>query len=536
MKMLNTVLGNLKKTTPTVLKQACVVGSIFLFAACGGSTNATSPAGSESAADGIVDSTTIFPSDLAIASPTDTTSSSSTDLTLSSVKFSSTSPSFVPTYAAATAAINRVLGASTAALCTFDPEQFLVTDHDAGCAGPMISYEGHPDATSSSDPRYDGQLPTGDVGLWTSEDAVTGQACAAAQLNSRMKGVSSKSLASLMGLASMVCVINDQGYSMPSNSTLDLTADMNALGIADVTFNSINGATITESNATGSSVYSYHMEFTYAPSSGSYDIVVDMEHTPGASAMEYSGKLSYLVNDTFSGGNCPTGDMTNNASLQYVRNAVDDMDVQVRSADFCGHDSDGRNADNLVDPSNKYDASFNPTGWGNNFNILTANYDPTSLSGNYSYTWQAGPMDGNSRVFNLTEVELAAGKTALAFYGYGDDVETTDGSITGFICNWAGPNNSHSLNESAQYQLVEYYAAAGTWLSVDDNIGYAPTVACTYDGTGSFTYDSDVDGTVDTDPATAIANDLFLGQDVDGDGVSTIEETISDSGFTLPTI
>lgn len=505
--------------TKTTLNQILAVSFLLLYAACG-----TTSEGAET--------TEAFPVDLAVASPTSVSEEDST-ASLSSIKLSGTSTTS-STYAVATARINRILNSTSVANCTFDPELLLDQEHDAGCFGPVIEYEAHPD-TTATDPLYNGTLPSGDVGLWRATDTETGHACSAAELNARMEGVSSKSLASLSGLASMICVVNNQGYAMPSSSTLTLTTDMNDLAIADVTFTT---ATLTHAlNSSGDDEYTYNLEFTYAPSSGaSYDINIDMAHVPGATpAEEYSGQLSYLVTDSYSGGNCPSSDVTHNASLQYERHTASNMHVQVRSGMFCEHGSDGRDSDNFIDPSDKYSPS-NPTGWGNNFSILTANYNPSSLVGDYAYAWQAGPDDGNSRAFNLHVTPFAASDVTYTFYGYGDDIASTDGSILGFICNWAGPNSNHTYVETAQFQAVQYYSSTGTFLASLENLTYAPTSSCGYDGTGSFIYDTDGDGDMTDESNVAVTEDLFDATDIDSDGTITIEENIEATGYVAPTI
>lgn len=518
----------INKETKTALKQVGIFGSLFLFAACGAVDSSDADGGTPEVAD-------VFPTDLAVASPTDVTEDDgTTNLTLSSIKFSG-APSFIPTYAQATADINEILTASSASLCKFDPELFLSQEHDADCYGPSVDYTNHPDA-SSTDPRINGELPPGDLGIWEESDAATGHACMAAELNARLSSVGDKSKASLSGLASLICVVNVNGYSMPSSSTLDLLSDMNALAIPDVTFTTAEIAHALDGS--GSDQYSYELEFEYSPGSDSYDVVVSMEHTPGATATEYTGQVSYLVNDSVTGGNCPTSDVTANGSLQYVRRDIDDMDTQVKNGIFCWHDSDGRDGDGLVDPSQKYDVASNPTGWGNNFSILTANYDPTTLLGNYAYSWQAGPEDDNTRAFNLFVEQMGAttDQHALAFFGYGEDIETTDGSIQGFICNWAGPSADHTLLDYSQYQEVEYDGTTGTFISVASNIEYAPTVSCEYDGSASFIYDTNGDGSLTDETHAAVTQDLYPATDTDGDGNATMEETIDALGFTIPVI
>lgn len=507
--------------------------------ACGGDLTGS---GTSSSSGSSTTTTTAFPSDLAVASPLEvTTDTGSTNLSLSSIKLT-TSATHIPAYAWATATINEILNSSSASLCRFDPELFLAQTEDADCYGPTVDYIDHPEATSGTD---DGQLPQGDLGIWQENDATTGHACAAAELNARMQGIKETSLASLSGLASMICVINNSGgtLSMPSSSTTDLTAAMNALSITGVTF---NAAALSEgTNADGNAEYSYNLDFDYDDGSDTHAIAVDMIHVPGASALEYTGQISFLVDNTSPhGGNCPTGDVTDNTSLQYVRDGLDDLDVQVRFGQFCGLAADGRDADGLVDPSNKYDSSSNPNGWGNNFSKLTANYDPTTLGGDYAYSWQAGQGDGNTRVFNLhvETMEFAAGimvSAANTFFGYGDDIAATDGSVEGFICNWAGPGADHTLIDNAQFQEVAYDDASGTFISVASNITYAPTTACNYDGSSSFSFDADGDGDIEADDeadSVVTADDLYDAVDVDGNGDATMIETILDAGFTLPTI
>lgn len=503
---------------------AVVLASMATFCvACNTATTSSSTSNESSSSD-------MFPSTLAVTSPL-STESSSTSTGNQLIKMTTSSSSYVHSYTSATARIELLLSGtvSSPTTCQFDPEMFLEQSTNAECFGPAIDYEGHPDATTESP---DGQLPSNDLGIWEETDTSTGNACTAAQLSSRMKSVQNKSNASLMGLASLICTANLNGVAAPdaSNPDVDLTSYMIALGITDTT---INSATIHYDATSGT--YSYNLDFNYAPGTDSYDIEVDMEHTPTTTVGEFNGQVSYLVNDNFSGGNCPTSDVTYNGSLQYNSLSLTEMEVEAREALFCEHNSDGRDADGIIDPSDKYDSSTNPTGWGNNFNIFTANFNPQDMEGHYAYSWQAGPQDGNARVFNVT-IENS-GNDGFAFYGYGDDIEDTDGSITGFICNWAGPGSDHSLIEYAQYQAVSIDLTDGSIDADESYIEYAPTVSCEYDGTGSFVFDTNLDGDLsDEDPTATVPNDLYEADDIDSDGDATIEETIDDFGFILPVI
>lgn len=519
---MGTTLIDINEGSKRRILRTTAVGIAFLmalatFSGCSGSI----------AGDGSSDSSTIFPSDLTVSSPfdvtEDTTSASSSS---TSALVVGSSPYFVTHYAWATSQIDQILNGTTPASCVFDPSRYLTQEVDADCFGPLVIYEAHPDSSGPSDPYYNGTLPTGDVGIWIETNDTAGTACAAAQLNARMQSVRDKSLTSLMGLASLVCTANVNSLPLPSNSSLDLTTEMNALGITDVTFAS---ASISHSNASGSDEWSYDIDLTYTPGADTHHIVVAMTHIPGSAPLEYQGRLSYRVNDTFTGGNCSSTDITYNGSLLYDRASGTDLATEVREGQFCNHDSDGFTS-GLVDPSIKYPAD--PDGWGNNFSILTADYDPSTMDGDFAYSWQAGPQDNNARTFNIhTEDDGAGTQVGCAYYGFADDIETTDGNIDGFICNWAGPGNDHTLLDRAQNQEVSFDSVSGIFVVDSSDILYAPTVSCDYDGTGSFTYDSDNDGAVDTNPANVIVNGLVSATDADANGVF---DEITACGFSAP--
>lgn len=499
-----------------LLRKICLLMLLGTLTACG------SGGGSVGTSTG---NPTYFPAGLAVASPFDTTEASSGNINTNTL-IKAQSGSFISRYSEATTLINTILNGSTASSCSFDPEFFITQGTDADCYGPTVAYEAHPDASGPGDPNYDGTLPPGDVGMWSETDNETGHACAAAQLNARLESMDERSLGALMGLASLVCTANVNSLSLPSNSSLDLTTEINSLGITNTTFNT---ASIAHSNSSGSDQWSYELVFTFILESDSFDITALLTHIPGSTTNTYQGRLTTMVNDTMDpAGGCPSINQTYNGSLLYNKTAADNFNVEVMEANFCEHDSDGT-TDGLVDPAKKYNGGADSDGWANNFSIFITDFDPTSLEGNYAYSWQAGDQDQYTRVLNavVTEDEDSSDLSGEAFYGFGDDVEETDGAITGFFCNWAGPNGSFNTGENfqtlAQNQTMSLNDTSGKFDADSSSITYAPTNSCNYDGLGTFTYDSDANGTVDTNPATTIPNDLVSLTD------------IGSSEFTLPT-
>lgn len=471
---------------------------LALLTACNGS--------SDSDPDDVTRDYSPFPEGLAVSSPTDT----ATVASAAGIKTATALPT-TSFHASATRRIDSILNGTTPLRDDFTPELLYRNVTDASCFGPKLKYEEHPDGTAGNS----GELPTGDIGMWPkAEDTTTNEACAAAQLNAQMVGIRDRSMAGLMIMASVVDTLYDTGLTLPvEGDTEDLTTQMNATGITDVTFSSV------ELRQTGGD-YFYDVQFTYTDGTNSYDNSVTLQHEPTAATSvtkNYKGLLTYQIQDEFTGGNCGTAthDITRVGSLLYNRDAEGFL-IESREAQFCGHSvvvADSYDTtDKQVDPTARYDMTTNPDGWGNNFSWFIADFDRTDLAGTYSYVWQAGPNDANSRVFrvglNYSQISSDDGSINAdgeAWYGYGKQVfDTSSGSsdlgdIDGFICNWAGPGSSHPLQDYAQRQFLEYNNTDGVYQSPTggSDLTYAPTASCTYDGSGSFDYDRDLNSTID---------------------------------------
>lgn len=471
--------------------------------------------GSSSGTSATATDTTEFPTGLAVSSPTDVVASDATPALAAGIKVEPTfwasvgdwllgtahaAAGKVPRYTWATLKIDALLNGTTPASTTFTPDLFLATDTNAGCFGPTLDYTDHPDAATPNS----GQLPSGDLGIWTETDATTGHACAAAELNSRMRGIGWRSNMALMGLASMIEQLTSSSTALPTaGNTVDATTLMNGLGVSSVTFTNAS----LSLDATGS-IWTYVMDFTYVDgSSVSHDISIKLVHTPGASSAAYSGLLTYAVGDLFTGGNCPgTGskNVTHIGTLKYTRASLSDMVLIHRSGQYCGHGDyttlASFQSDGQLDPAGKWDGS---TGWADNFSRFGADYDPTSLQGYYLYGWQAGYGDSNTRLFSVgLNAPPSAGQMAQdgeAYFGYGDEISVSNGDTNGMYCSWAAPGSTHTLQSYAQRQFISYDAASYLWTQPTggSDILYAPTNDCTYDGSGTFWYDRNLNTAID---------------------------------------
>lgn len=521
-----------------------------ILAACGGGSSSDS------------ESTAAFPTDVAVFSPTSVTDADAT--VAANTAFTATqllaqlrdwviSPAFAASHKVASATwvadlINDVLNGTVLPSAVFKPEKLLGREADARCFGPALDYKGHPDAAGTPD-SPDGQLPTGDLGLWMEHDPDTGFACAAEELNKRMDAAGWRTNMALMGLAAMLGEMSRAGISVPAaGGSVDVTSTMNAIGLADVTFSE---AVI--SRDTAGNTWSYVMRLTFTDASGNpHEIVIKLDHTAGASSSVYDGLLTYAVQDTFNGGNCPSSgaptdpkDVTLVGTLKYSSSGTGMVDLVHRSGQYCGHGDyatlAGFQTDGQLDPAVTWDGS---RGWADSFSRFGASLDTSTMAGDFYYAWQAGYLDSHSRVLavHLDGAPTANSETGNgdAWYGYGDAVTQETVSIQGFFCNWAGPGTGGpgkgTLQPYAQWQQLEFDSASGMWVQPTGqaDILYAPTDSCTYtvanDGAG-FWYDRDLDTTQnetlsDIEVATA---------DLMGKGsYATIEDRIVASGFSKP--
>lgn len=537
----------------------------FLFTAlCASTLAACGGGGGSDSTTSSLDASTVYPSGLSVVSPV--TMSVGTD-TLASLRVSpfailketllaslhgdyksavrtagrllpisdAWAATYVPSYIAAANRINALLNGSATARTTtvFNATRFLSSPVDAGCYGPQLLYQGHPDGTPAN-----GTLPSGDLGMWSTTDTSTGHVCAAAQLDARMDSITQRTSMGLMTLASLINVASTAGKSLPAaGSSLTLTSDMNST-FTTMTFTS---ATVAQSSA---GVWTYTVQFTFIDASLlSHNAEIKLTHTPGTSRTSYTGLLTYAVTrGTVNMLNCPaiSGGTVDVGTLQYTRSGSTSVTIVQREGNYCGTGTASNLAasvatlksDGQLDPT----ATWNGTrGWANNFNRFGAVYDPTTLAGNYALGWQAGSQDGNSRIFNigLNYNSTTTVRDGEAYFGYGTDITTSDGKIQGFICNWAGPGNSHTLKDFYQRQNISFNDTTGKWgLSLgaasSSNITYAPTNTCINTGS-TFLYDRNLNSVLGDDTVTVTTPDL------QGKGTSaTIPLAITARGMVTP--
>ncbi|MBX2813242.1 MAG: hypothetical protein KTR25_15615 [Myxococcales bacterium] len=465
--------------------------------------------------------TKAFPRDLVLASPT-----------RSSRLSQAMSVASGGSYAAKRRVLQRMLSGTLPEDCRFNFKVAPRPSRPIGCYGPAITYTNHPDAPATdedwvdndppntpNDTDGDGRLPTGDVGIW--REYQNDEACAAAVLNSKVSSIEAQVDTGIYAMASLMCHANQAGVTVPDVSDgadLDLT-EVVASGFEQ------QDVPVTVSKASIKWVDNSYVSELIAegldPSERPVRIKCRLRHRSNDTS--YRGKISCLVEstagNTHSCGPSATG-MTRAFSINYLRNTDSVISYEARSAEFCGTQLRPWLSDSNYTLDAKSSEMRGSLGWVNNFNVAKFQFNVESGSGQYVFAWQAGGRDSHSRILGL-KIGAASNDVSpsgCAYFGYGPRVQEDPDRPQGMICNWAGPGNSHVLQDVVQRQCLVWDEVSGYFISEASKLAitYAPTNSCSTSGVDAlnqpFSYSDGV-----TTTTGSVAHDL-----VDAGQMSTI--------------
>lgn len=488
--------------------QALLLAPFFLQLGCGSSSSSST----SSAASGA------FPKDLAISSPT----ASSTTSFLAQLSDTSGEGQMQReaasgfntslSYKNKVAKINAILAGTKTADCQVTLPT-LTSSTAPTCYGPNVNYQNFP-----SGPTTAGQLPSGDLGLWSSAEA-SGEACASAKLNQLISDVAQKEDTALLLDASMVCLMNVNGTAIPAAgaSAVDLTSVVNSAIQTNNSGVTVTSATFQRLSDSGSNkVYQIALTATTSVSGSSVTMTFNMKHMPTASDNStYQGKIWGSL----------TGMPTNGDSRQanqfftvgYERKSTTSILAEVQ---FAGT---ATTVTKTTAFKTNGDLDWSVISGANSANLQHAllNIDPSTGLGNASFSWQAGGSDDKTRVFNVYTGSTSGTVSGCGFFGFGDPFTTTkvaDNTIKTFICAWAPPAPATSDHTGkvgyAQKQCMTQNSTSGLFTSTTakEKITYAPVASCSVASGGTFTYGTSAtkDSTwVDT-ATTAVTNNLVL--------------------------
>lgn len=453
-----------KRAYPLVL--IAIAAATYVFSSCS-ITTTVDPGTSTSTLSAYADS---LAEDMLVASPT--ASRSVTGFSVSEVSPFADTASPGDGLKKKKEAVEALLASAAPATCAISLT--IQNSTSANCYGPSVAYTNHPADASN------GSWPGGDLGIWE-PTAVSGEACASDQLNSRLKGVASYADLAIFMMSGMACAANKNGTPLPAASgNVDLTAIM----ASNV---NINGSPATVSSAVvyrdadvgGTRVYRY----TLTATQGTKTYTLRTKHNPqDATDSTFRGKISVKVGDSDPAsktGNCAGSTATGSQqalSMAYEKTSATAATYLVKSAEFCGHDADPfvSGTDFSVNLAKEYAITTMEKGWGNNANYFLAAFDPSKFTGQFYYAWQAGKGDSHSRTLNLVLSGTATAVTGSAFFGYGPKMQVAPGGISGMICAWTGPDSHHNPIAFVQRQNIGVTAPATMFTPSASYITYDP--------------------------------------------------------------
>lgn len=498
----------------------CVLALMVLMSAC--SSSSTSTGTSSTTSSGVEES---FPVGFAVSSPTASGASSSLSISASESPDLALSILADSSYLEKVAAFEAIVAGTDTSACEVTLPVLTVAD-EPDCYGPALDFENHPDAGESE--TDSGQLPTGDLGIWQDEDS-NGTACTAAKINQLIDSTSNNTDYTMLMSASMVCLMELEGTELPSDDgdTVDLTTDLNEVIQVNNENTTITSAIITnledvDDDGETRDVYLFTIISENDEGDETQYVTSNMKHMPTATDNStYKGRIWTKLAANEEG----SGDL-DAFSVAYELASDSELNYQMLGANYQLVDEDA----DVFTSTGEVDVAGD---WSGNFTNGIINMDPDTGLGDFSFAWQAGSGDDKARIFNgYTDTDGGCG-----FFGYGDEFDNdagtlSDNVIDGFICNWAGPGNDHSMSTTedlAQKQCMTRDELTGAF-AVDDelsNITYAPTVDC--DSAGVLGIKLEEEDEYDT---TAITNDLVdLTEDEEFDAYSAPSEPDLPTGF-----
>ncbi|MEN9484582.1 MAG: hypothetical protein RJB37_2462 [Pseudomonadota bacterium] len=496
----------MSSSLPSFARPVLALAFPLLLSACGGGGSsggelALALVTSPTTAQASVSASESFPTGLVVASPAELGSASAAASTTARALA-------VPLGAGAGRAELTDMGARIEAVLAGDTSVSLggllsfgnlfLQGSNAGCYGPQLLYANHEDGSGTES----GLLPGGDLGLWLPTDAASGQPCVVAQLNARTAGVKHATRQGLLLMAVMRATITSSGgtLSMPAAGfRTDLTTPFSTVltALPALTGWTVHAATVSLDPFGKTYTYRLAVSRNAGTSAGrSGEIVLQHRPTFGCSDRMTSGRYQRARVTT----------------VRYSRQG-DQIDFGARSGQYCGAPADLADTDyarqvasfttNELDPAEQLPAGApgsavvagTSTGWRGNFDRFGGRYDRTTGAGQFLYAWQAGTGDRHARALAVSSTydSTVDSRTVQGYFAFTDALATTDGSLLGMVCNWAGPGAVHTPAARFQSQTATLAGLASTFVATASHLGYAPTNACASTTT---VFDANADGTL----------------------------------------
>jgi len=451
--------------------------------------------------------------------------------------------------------IQRVLDGDTSIdLATvLNLQDMFAPSANANCYGPQMPYASHQDAGAGPGA---GTLPGGDLGIWLEYENGS-QPCVAAQLKHRTRGVRGQTMQGLLMTAVMrLTIARSTTLAMPAaGASTDAAAEVQARlrtvpALATIV---VHAATVSLDSA--GTTYTYRLALGNGASGANARLgEVVMTHVKGSGPMVFNGVMRVagftLANDSAMGCSdaidSATGlfQVAHVSTVKYSRDGTA-LSYGSRNANYCGHPTATTVADYgaqvagltsgaELDPAAKLAGNVrgSSTGWRGNFSRFASSVDKTAGTGNHLFAWQAGTMDNASRMLAVSSDYNSATdtRTLRGYFAFGADIASTDGTLQGMVCNWAGPGNSHTPQASFQSQVATHTGSASGFsiATGGSKIAYAPTNSCSSTTTS---FDANADATLASGEGVGTASTLDVPS-----GSNTVQQEIDARGFAKPSL
>jgi len=374
------------------------------------------------------------------------------------------------------------------------------------CYGPTLDYVNHPFDNSS------GQLPSGDLGIWTAyNDNSTQEACSVGQMNLLMDKVGRKVDLAMGITAMMICAAKNDGLTKPTvdGDALNVTASVVKTKVSGKRGGmTVSSATLKRSKvaSTGKIKYTSKLEGSFTYNSTQQKFKIKFQHVPDTDSTSSGATGEGLVQMWQDGvsatdGNCGSDPYDVVTSVAY-KNTSDNLSFRAVKAKFANSMTKNEFFDSTGEVVGTSSADNSSAGWCADFNVVRANIDKNGF-GKIGYAWQAGKGDGFTRTFNIKTDNTSGTLSGDAYFGFNPHPDNSSGTnkyrttnIDRMICNWAGPAQvisgipNRAGESKVQRQQLSYDSTNNVWKSTSDNITFAPTDDCDFDNSsyGSTTF------------------------------------------------
>jgi hypothetical protein len=470
-----------------------LLGVTCALAACGKSSTSTDDAATTTTTtttDATVGTLALVPS-IVLASPTGSTSTTALALAdEAEAKLDVEDPKV------AVAALDQAFANATDIKgCLVGLGRVARPDRNTNCYGPSVLYRNHPDATSG-DPSP-AHLPSGDLGVFDASET-SGEACVAAKMNELTGKIRKTVQESIETGKRALCFATVLGKELPTEEgdALDLTDDVNdALEeiAADLgkkgklTFSTIK-ITLVEAAETGN-VFQTEVQADI-PRGSLWTRVVTKKY----SDTHTKGYVWGVFTKTATTLQAPAQNDPEVFSVIYDR---DDDVIKFEGTKSIAQSSQDKSALQTdktalfeTDKRVRVATTGNP-----GYSHVMANLDSSTGAGEMVFMWTAGGAQEEQRTLHAKVTASGDTRSGWGYFGFGPKlgdfrtavkagtVASTQQSIERMICNWAGPNNSHTGISYAQKQLISF--STDKFTATTNYVGFAARNNCGQGVSGS---------------------------------------------------